>query len=99
MSNKVLSIFLSVVFLLFITAPTIISMVDDTIDVSIIFSASEEEDIANEILLELDVLFLNGMANQFDLDFSSKRNNLMYYFKEYPKPHQNLISPPPEQNI
>jgi hypothetical protein len=99
MSKKIVSIFLSVIFLLFIVTPTIIVMVDDTIDVSIAFSASEEEEKGNEKNLDIEVLFSNLKANESDLVFAVSENNLGYYFKNYPKPHLNLISPPPEQHI
>jgi hypothetical protein len=99
MSKKIVSIFLSVIFLLFIVTPTVIVMVDDTIDVSIAFSASEEEEKGNEKNLDIEVLFSNLKANESDLVFAVSENNLGYYFKNYPKPHLNLISPPPEQHI
>ncbi|MDB9961735.1 hypothetical protein OAD62_06520 [Oceanihabitans sp.] len=99
MSKKIVSIFLSVIFLLFIVTPTIIVMVDDTIDVSIAFAASEEEEKGNEKNLDIEVLFSNLKANESDLVFAVSENNLGYYFKNYPKPHLNLISPPPEQHI
>ena len=59
MSKKIVSIFLSVIFLLFIVTPTIIVLVDDTIDVSIAFSASEEEEKGNEKNLYIEVLYFN----------------------------------------
>jgi len=98
MSKKVVSIFLSVGFLLFIIAPTIIVMVDDTIDVSIVFSTSEEEEKGNEKHLDIEVLFSKVKTNESDLVYITTDNNLGYYYKKYPKPHLNLISPPPDYN-
>ena len=96
MSKTIVSILLSTMFLLFIAAPTIITMVDDTIDVSIIFSASEEEEKGNEKHIDVELLFSNDATNDSDLVYLSIENNLGYYFKKYPKPHLNLISPPPD---
>ena len=96
MSKRIVSILLSTMFLLFIAAPTIITMVDDTIDVSVIFSASEEEEKGNEKNIDVEVLFSNEAANDSDLVYITIENNLEYYFKKYPKPHLNLISPPPD---
>lgn len=96
MSKKVVSIFLSVIFLLFLVTPTIIIMVDNTIDVSIAFSSSEEEEKGNEKNLDIEVLFSKLKDNDSRLVFAVSENNLGYYFKNYPKPHLNLISPPPE---
>ena len=97
MSKKVVSIFLSAVFLLFIVTPTILVMVDDTIDISIVFSTSEEEESSKH--LDIKVLFLKVKTNESDLVYISAENNLGYYNKKYPKPHLNHILPPPEHNI
>jgi len=96
MSKKLVSIFLSVIFLLFIVTPTIIIMVDDSIDISIVFSTSEEEEKGNEKHLDIEVLFSKLKANDSDLDLAVNENNLEYCYKKYPKPHLNLLSPPPE---
>ncbi|GAA4935744.1 hypothetical protein GCM10023314_05100 [Algibacter agarivorans] len=99
MSRRIVSILLSSLFLLFLTAPTIIFLVDDSVDVSAFYASSEEEEKASEKNKEIELLFLE--LNNSDLDFASSEveNNLGYYFKNYPKPHLNLISPPPECNI
>ncbi|WP_452230428.1 MULTISPECIES: hypothetical protein [unclassified Lacinutrix] len=93
MSKKGVSIIFSVIFLLFIAAPTIITIVDDTLDVSIVFSISEEE---NQNHLNVEALFLNENTNELDFALTSVDNNLCYFFKNYAKPHLNLISPPPD---
>ncbi|WOD45130.1 hypothetical protein [Hwangdonia lutea] len=90
MSKNRISIFFSIIFIAFIAAPTVITIVDDSVDVSIIFSTAEEEEKGFKIV------FSNEKANESDLAFTSSENNLGYYFKNYPKPHLNLISPPPE---
>ena len=99
MSRSIVSIFLSSLFLLFLTAPTIILIIDDSADVSIFYSSSEEEEKGSEKNKEIELLFFD--LNNSDLDFASSEveNNLGYYFKNYPKPHLNLISPPPEFHI
>ena len=99
MSRTIVSIFLSSLFLLFLTAPTIILIIDDSADVSIFYSSSEEEEKGSEKNKEIELLFFD--LNNSDIDFASSEveNNLGYYFKNYPKPHLNLISPPPEFHI
>jgi hypothetical protein len=99
MSKKVVSIFLSVIFLLFIVTPTVIMMVDDTIDISIFYSTSEEEERGHEKQIDKEVLFSNLKTNESDLVFTSTENNLGYCYKKYAKPHLSLISPPPQQSI
>lgn len=96
MSRRIVSILLSSLFLLFLTAPTIIVMIDDSVDVSFFYATSEEEEKGSEKNKEKELLFFD--LNNTELDFASTdvENNLEYFFKNYPKPHLNLISPPPE---
>ena len=99
MSKKIVSITLAVIFLLFIVTPTVIIMVDDSIDVSMVFSSSEEEEKGNEKHLDIEILFSKLKTNESDFVIAISKDNLGYYYKQYPKPHLNLISPPPEQHI
>jgi len=85
---------MSLLFLAFLTAPTVIAMADNSIDVSIFYATSEEEDKNPKKNIEL--LFS-------DIDFSETaylifkiENHLTYFNKRYSKPHLNLISPPPK---
>ncbi|AUC82846.1 hypothetical protein [Lacinutrix sp. Bg11-31] len=92
MLKKHISIFFTILFLAIITAPSIIMVLDDTVDISVFYSLSEEE----EEVQNLKLLFSN---NEEELDYLSnvlKTNNLGYFFKNYSKPHLNLISPPPD---
>lgn len=99
MSRNLVSICLSVLFLVFLVAPTIITLVDDTADVSMFYAASEEEEKGSEKDKEIEVLFFELHKNELDYNTSNGKNSLGYYFKKYPKPHLNLISPPPELHI
>jgi len=83
-----------------ITAPAILMVIDDSIDVSLFYDVSEEEEEkGNEKNKELDILVVN-LNSEFEDSSSSKiQKNLGYCYKKYPKPHLNLISPPPEHNI
>lgn len=94
MSKKTIAILFSFLFVALITAPTIITVIDDTVDVSIFYSITEEEN--ENIKLPFPDHSFNGLESLFAQD---SKENLGYYFKNYPKPHLNLISPPPEQNI
>ncbi len=95
MFKKTVSIFFTVLFVGIISAPSIITVVDDSIDVSILYSLSEEEEETKN--LEIIVSENNEETNL--LGFSLKFQNSSYQFKNYPKPHLNLISPPPEYSI
>ncbi|GAA3644327.1 hypothetical protein GCM10022397_31490 [Flavivirga jejuensis] len=85
--------------MVFLTTPTIITIVDDSIDISFFFSSSEEEEKGGEKNKDKEVLFFEFNINELDFDSNEAKNNLEYYFKNYPKPHLNLISPPPESHI
>lgn len=98
MSRNIISLLFSLLFLLFLTAPTIILMVDDSVDVSIFYASNEEEEKENEKNKEIEILFFELSTTDLDFASSDVENNLGYYFKNYPKPHLNLISPPPESH-
>ncbi len=96
MYRKIVSLILSIFFLVFLVAPTIIVMVDDSVDVSLFYAVSEEEDNCIEKNKDIEVLFTD--CHTFLLAFVSnnKVNDIIYYNKKYSKPHLNLISPPPD---
>jgi len=99
MTRNIGSIVLSVVFLAFLVAPTVLHMVDDSIDVSAFYAGAEEEESGSEKTKTFEVLLDISTVN--DLSFSSAKSSKKqgYYFKTYPKPHLNLFSPPPESLI
>lgn len=76
-----------------ISAPTIIISFDDSVDVSYFYGMGEEEEESENVKL----LFDNTLEFSEEL-FTLKTNIhfIGYAFKSYPKPHLNLISPPPE---
>jgi hypothetical protein len=71
--------------------------IDDTIDISYIYDMSEEEEEKGKestkefekFVVELDIEIESFLL-------SENEQNLEYTFKTYPKPHLNLIIPPPE---
>jgi len=98
MKKRIISISLIIIFLGLIVAPTVITVLDDSIDISIFYSLAEEEEKGSEKTKIFEVLFINDQ-NQ-ETNFSSALvHNQVYFFKKYPKPHLNLISPPPEFHI
>lgn len=92
MSRNIISIFFTVLFLAFLTAPAVITMVDDSVDISYFYSITEEEEKGGKI----EVLLNRDSINHSDFALPEKAVNEGYYFKKYAKPHLNLISPPPE---
>jgi hypothetical protein len=96
MFRKYISILLTVVFMAFITAPTVISMIDNSIDMSLFYASAEDEEKGNEKNLDIEVLTCQFNDSDLDIALLKSENSSWYYFKKYPKPHLNLISPPPD---
>jgi hypothetical protein len=100
MPRNIVSILLTFIFVSFLTAPTIIRLVDDSVDISIFYNtSSQEEDKGLEKNKEVEILFSLSVLSYLDFSSKENENNLGFYFKKYPKPHLNLISPPPESQI
>ncbi|SFW54340.1 hypothetical protein SAMN05660313_02294 [Cellulophaga fucicola] len=91
MSKKIISIFFTVLFVAFLSAPTIIKMVNDSIDISVFYSISEEEEghSAKKFLTA-------DNFSDIDISFVEKKNKQEYSSKKYPRPLINLVSPPPD---
>ena len=74
-------------------------MVDDSVDVSIVFSTSEKEEKENKENLDIEVLFSMIKINNYGLVFTFSENRLEYVDKKYTKPQLKRISPPPEFHL
>ncbi|WP_417199843.1 hypothetical protein [Bizionia sp.] len=94
MSKKTIAILFSILFVAFISAPSIIVAVDENVDVSIFYSITEEEN--ENFKFPLSNSDFNELENLYA---TNAQDYLGYYFKNYSKPHLNLISPPPDYNI
>jgi len=97
MLKKLLSIILLVVFVNFIVAPTVISLVDNDIDVSMVFNLNEEEKKENESEKDQEIK-LHQVENLSDslIEVSGKIVNCCY--KNYTKHYIKLHVPPPEHS-
>ncbi len=96
MIKNLVSVFFTVLFMAITTVPSIISVMDDSMDVSIFYDLSEEEEEKeNEKTKVLEFFF---EANKEPISFMEYNGTecLGFNYKKYPKPHLNLISPPPE---
>lgn len=97
MSRTKLAIFFSIVFLSLVTVPTILMVVDSSIDVSVFYDISEEEEEKeSEKNKELEVFVVDIASELEGINSDYNQLALGYKYKTYPKPHLNLISPPPE---
>jgi len=90
------AIFFTILFMAMISAPTIITSFDDSVDISCFFGIGEEEEESENVKLLIE----NSLELSEDqLALQTNVFLIGYTFKTYPKPHLNLISPPPEQHI
>ena len=92
--NKI-AVFFSIVFLLFIIAPTVITMVDRTVDISIIYSNSEEESSSKQAE-NVKIILLPLKINDFIFSSTIKVNASIFTNNNYTKPYLNMVFPPPE---
>lgn len=101
MLKNFLSILMSSLFLVLITAPTITAFIDNSIDISLFYDLGEEEEgnEKTEKNKEKEVLLFDLEFLESKLITSEIENNLDFFLKKYPKPHLNLIFPPPELHI
>ena len=91
MQRKTIEILFSVLFVALITAPLIIIAMDDSFDVSIFYSITEEEEKET-----LKILPTKELVEAESLLASNSNDNLGYFFKNYLNPHINILSPPPD---
>ncbi len=97
MTKQTIALFFTLIFVALITVPTVVVAIDDTFDSSIFYSVTEEEENGKtKNLISPFSIQNNDITSNFEL-----QNYLFfsYQFKNYSKPHLNLISPPPEQHI
>ncbi len=96
MIKNLVSVFFTVLFMAITTVPSIISTMDDSMDVSIYYDLSEEEEEKeNEKTKVLEFFFEGNRESVSFMEYSGTELSGFNY-KKYPKPHLNLISPPPE---
>ena len=95
MPKKRTIILFSLVSLLFIVSPVAHVITQNSLDVSEIFSNSEEEK-GNEKHLDFEILLPLLKSNNSQYFAYSKKSALAYVSKRYSKPRLNIISPPPD---
>jgi hypothetical protein len=93
---KSIAFILSFIFLSFVAGPTIISLIDDSVDMSFAFTANEEEnssknEVSFEILLEKD--YSNYRSIQY---LRSNKGNGYSYQEDYHRIYLEVVSPPPK---
>jgi len=96
MQKKTVSYFFLILFTLFIAAPTVISVVEKSIDTSVFYSVNEEENKVNETLKIFEVKLSDAEKfgiSIFDLEKEKSDNS---YSKNYTPNDLECDSPPPK---
>lgn len=96
MTNKFISIFFSVVFVFLITAPTVLTLIDENADIALFFEYSEEEEKGKETNKKIEIFFSDVPILNADHQMNTETSVMCYLIKSYNTPHLNLILPPPE---
>lgn len=97
MNKSLIAYFFSIMFLSLVIAPTLVMVIDDSIDMSFVYDGSEEEEEkGKENSKEFEKFVVELDPEIDDLLSSESTQHSGFTFKTYPKPHLNLISPPPE---
>ena len=97
MIKKGVSIFFTILFMCIMYAPYIIFVVDDSMDTTVFYDLSEEEETESETGKTKDFeLFSSFRSVTFSFLEAKVEYGIESQFKTYATPHLNLISPPPE---
>lgn len=96
MSRNIASILMSLLFLVLIAAPSIVTLIDDSIDTSFFYDSGEEEEGSEKSEKNKEVLLFELNFFESETTASEIKNNLDFFLKKYSKPHLNLVLPPPE---
>lgn len=96
MYRKKVSLILSIIFLSFLVTPTIIVVLDDSIDISLFYTMLEEEENGVEKNKIDEVLILQRDTSESFFISKKINHHTAYFFKKYQKPYLNHISPPPD---
>lgn len=87
---------MSFIFLSFVSGPTIISLIDDTVDVSFAFTANEEEN-SSKNLVSFESLVEESYSNHASIEYLRTHQKEDYsYKKNYHPVYLEVVSPPPK---
>lgn len=100
MKIKKYSLFLLLIFSIFLIAPTAINIIEKKVDISYFMNLSEEENKNSLKELSVNKLFILHNKNDVELDFSKRTSSVYAYADDhYPRVIIDSNSPPPEHII
>lgn len=98
MQKTILAIFFSGLFISLLLAPTIIAVIDNSVDVSLLYSICEEEEEnkENEKNKEFEIAISELDANIQGVIHLVEKESSYLIFQANSCPYVNLIYPPPK---
>lgn len=93
------SIALSLVFVLFLAAPTLITVFHVSADTSVFFSITEEENETKNVVKHINVNIASNVKIPFCLELSDPKTPSFYVVSSIPSWTFKTVSPPPEHVI
>lgn len=83
------------IFVSFLTAPTVVMLIDNHTDISFVYSTTEEEQAKNNISTEF--VFNETRCNQLSIELLSKKSLIKDKERENVKSlYPEVVSPPPK---
>jgi len=100
MQKGIIHLFFSLIFVAFLTAPAIVPLIDDTVDISIFYGLNEDEGEIEEHEITKDIeIILSQLHNDDDSIIRNKRKVIPSNDSWYLQFYLNISTPPPEQHI
>lgn len=94
-----LALFFTLIFSILLIAPTVISVVDDSINLSFLLNMNEEEE-GNNSIKEIKVKITSENENSFlVLNKIQKKKNISFQSKNYISEYPKITTPPPKYLI
>lgn len=94
---KFIASFFLILFLAFIATPSVIIYLDESVDISMAFTASEEEN-SSKTSVAFEYIFQPTHHNITSLHFIQEQIALSHFYKEgYRLVYLDILSPPPKQ--
>lgn len=97
MKKTIFAIVFSIIFVSFTVVPSILSVVDDTYNISLLISSSEEEEKKGEEQVKDLKIKAPSRVNVEYISFSELTRLLNAHSENYSSLFKELISPPPER--
>lgn len=93
---KKVAYILSFIFLSFVAGPTIVSLIDDSVDVSFAFTANEEEN-SSKNTVSFESLVEEIYSNHASIEYLKTHQQERYSYKQnYHQVYLEVTSPPPK---